>query len=49
MAEEILGTSGKSGAPRKLDLLLDVALDLSVELSRSSLAARACPSRIYST
>jgi flagellar motor switch protein FliN/FliY len=38
MAEEILGTSVESGAPRKLDLLLDVPLDLSVELGRARMS-----------
>ena len=38
MAEEILGTSGESGSPRKLDLLLDVPLDLSVELGRARMS-----------
>ena len=38
MAEEILGTNGESGAPRKLDLLLDVPLDLSVELGRARMS-----------
>ena len=38
MAEEILGTNSESGAPRKLDLLLDVPLDLSVELGRARMS-----------
>ena len=38
MAEEVLGTSGESGTPRKLDLLLDVPLDLSVELGRARMS-----------
>jgi flagellar motor switch protein FliN len=37
MAEEV-GTSGESGNPRKLDLLLDVPLDLSVELGRARMS-----------
>lgn len=37
MAEEI-GTNGESGTPRKLDLLLDVPLDLSVELGRARMS-----------
>jgi flagellar motor switch protein FliN len=37
MAEEV-GTSGESGSPRKLDLLLDVPLDLSVELGRARMS-----------
>jgi flagellar motor switch protein FliN/FliY len=37
MAEEV-GTSGESGTPRKLDLLLDVPLDLSVELGRARMS-----------
>ncbi len=38
MADENLGTSGESGPPRKLDLLLDVPLDLSVELGRARMS-----------
>jgi flagellar motor switch protein FliN/FliY len=38
MADENLGTSGESGSPRKLDLLLDVPLDLSVELGRARMS-----------
>ena len=38
MAEETLGSSGDSGAPRRLDLLLDVPLDLSVELGRARMS-----------
>jgi len=38
MAEEVIGTSGESGTPRKLDLLLDVPLDLSVELGRARMS-----------
>jgi len=38
MADENLGTSGESGTPRKLDLLLDVPLDLSVELGRARMS-----------
>ena len=37
MAEDV-GTSGESGNPRKLDLLLDVPLDLSVELGRARMS-----------
>ncbi len=38
MAEEAHGTGNDSGAPRKLDLLLDVPLDLSVELGRARMS-----------
>ena len=38
MAEEALGSGGDSGNPRKLDMLLDVPLDLSVELGRARMA-----------
>lgn len=38
MADESPGTSGESGSPRKLDLLLDVPLDLSVELGRARMS-----------
>ena len=38
MAEEVNGSSSESGAPRKLDLLLDVPLDLSVELGRARMS-----------
>ena len=38
MADENSGASGESGAPRKLDLLLDVPLDLSVELGRARMS-----------
>jgi flagellar motor switch protein FliN/FliY len=38
MADESLGMNGDSGAPRKLDLLLDVPLDLSVELGRARMS-----------
>ncbi len=38
MADENLGTSGESASPRKLDLLLDVPLDLSVELGRARMS-----------
>ena len=37
MADEGLGNTD-SGAPRKLDLLLDVPLDLSVELGRARMS-----------
>jgi len=37
MAEDV-GMSGESGNPRKLDLLLDVPLDLSVELGRARMS-----------
>jgi flagellar motor switch protein FliN/FliY len=38
MAEEALGSGGDSGNPRKLDMLLDVPLDLSVELGRARMS-----------
>jgi flagellar motor switch protein FliN/FliY len=38
MADEAFGGSGESGAPRKLDLLLDVPLELSVELGRARMS-----------
>ena len=38
MADDSLGMNGDSGAPRKLDLLLDVPLDLSVELGRARMS-----------
>jgi flagellar motor switch protein FliN len=38
MAEEAQGTGNDSGAPRKLDMLLDVPLDLSVELGRARMS-----------
>jgi len=38
MAEESVGSGSDSGAPRKLDLLLDVPLDLSVELGRARMS-----------
>jgi flagellar motor switch protein FliN/FliY len=38
MAEEAVGSGNDSGAPRKLDLLLDVPLDLSVELGRARMS-----------
>jgi flagellar motor switch protein FliN/FliY len=38
MAEEAVGSGGDSGTPRKLDLLLDVPLDLSVELGRARMS-----------
>jgi flagellar motor switch protein FliN len=38
MAEEAQNSGGDSGPPRKLDLLLDVPLDLSVELGRARMS-----------
>ena len=38
MAEEAVGSGGDSTTPRKLDLLLDVPLDLSVELGRARMS-----------
>jgi flagellar motor switch protein FliN/FliY len=38
MAEEAVGSGGDSATPRKLDLLLDVPLDLSVELGRARMS-----------
>lgn len=38
MAEETQGTGNDAGAPRKLDMLLDVPLDLSVELGRARMS-----------
>jgi flagellar motor switch protein FliN/FliY len=38
MADESLGSGGDSGQPKKLDLLLDVPLDLSVELGRARMS-----------
>ena len=38
MADESVGSGGESGTPRKLDLLLDVPLDLSVELGRARMS-----------
>jgi flagellar motor switch protein FliN len=38
MAEEAVGSGGDSGTPRKLDMLLDVPLDLSVELGRARMS-----------
>jgi flagellar motor switch protein FliN len=38
MADESLGSGGESGNPRKLDLLLDVPLELSVELGRARMS-----------
>ena len=38
MADEAFGSSGEQGGPRKLDLLLDVPLELSVELGRARMS-----------
>ncbi len=38
MAEEAQGSGSDSAGPRKLDLLLDVPLDLSVELGRARMS-----------
>lgn len=38
MPDEALGNSGDSAQPKKLDLLLDVPLDLSVELGRARMS-----------